>query len=104
MLKGAIMAVMGNVRSSSTSGLGVRFALIGICVGCLTSLAADNPRSCAGVVGCRWPTAREQFQQAPPSIAETWINDLAAGDGFEVESVQHYPPEQTLSRDTVGVH
>jgi hypothetical protein len=74
--------------------LALRIIPIAIGLACLTSLAADNPRICLDEVACRWPAAAEQFHEVDPSAAETWINDLTAGDGFSVESVQHYPADQ----------
>jgi hypothetical protein len=71
--------------------LALRWIPIAISLGCLTSLTADNPRLCGDPVACRWPAASEEFQQPEAAAAEAWINGIAAGEGFAVESVQHYP-------------
>lgn len=81
----------GYLGRRSIQVLALRGIAIVISFGCLTSLAADNARPCAGEIACRWPADAQQLRAAPPSDAEALINELAAREDFAVESVQRYP-------------
>ena len=70
----------------------IHYGRILLSLGYVTSLAVDS----SSLAESRWPSDREQFQPAPPFIAEMLINNFAGRDDLKIIEVWRYRPDRSM--------